>query len=466
MSNWVEELMVKSLPDPSNRLVGMECDEVEIEGAIVGRVLLTFTVEDLRGETYEAKGRVLLPLNIDPDANAPVIYHCGYEAPESLATKQVVSRGRVSATVMQLPLDAVFPNAWSLLRGPKAEIVLGHLVRSMSFVDPTRVVYVGGSAGGYSALMAAAEAFPCAAAVPGVPPTNLAYMSAWTEWNLDQLPAAETLSRSWMEGMRAAVVAWKSAHGDDYAGAGWLGHSPVGHVDRITCPVTVFFSMADVLVPVSQVDAGLSTAIETSRPGSVEFRPEIISDASSAQVRLLDVLGDRAKVQVLAVPDGALPMADADLTMVTEMPPFPLPDLEAVAGLWNVLVADEGEPVFVVSHFKHQYEPDFASFIDNALQTPVSLDQLTVPKLHQLLSRWVGREWLAPGYYSLDRPEAERADVELGLRTYCAAAPANAGHFRDFYQDLPRDQQVLPTTLVAELSAMATSITATGGSAS
>ena len=48
----------------------------------------------------------------------------------------------------KLPLEAVFPNAWSLTRGPKAEIVFGHLVRSMSFVDPARVVYAGGSAGG------------------------------------------------------------------------------------------------------------------------------------------------------------------------------------------------------------------------------------------------------------------------------------------------------------------------------
>lgn len=466
MSRWLETLMAKALQDPSNRVVDMQCDEVEIEGTRVGRVLVTFTVEDLRGETYEAKGRILVPYDIDPDANASVIYHCGYEAPETLGTKQAVSRGRVSATIVQLPLDAVFPNAWSLLRGPKAEVVFGHLLRSMSFVDPTRVVYVGGSAGGYSALMAAAETFPCAAAVPSVPPTNLAYMSALTEWNLDQLPAAETLSRSWMEGMRAAVVAWKSAHGDDYAGPGWLGHSPVGHVDRITCPVTVFFSMSDVLVPVSQVDAGLATAVETTRPGAVEFRPEIVSDAPSARVRLLDVLGDRADVQVLAVPVGALPIADADLTLVTEMPPFPLPDLEAVAGRWNVLVADEGEPVFVVSHFKHQYEPDFASIIDDALQTPVGVEQLTASKLDQLMSRWAGEEWLAPGYHSLDRPEAERADVELGLRSYCATSPANAERFQDLYQGLPPDRRVLPKPLVADLSAMATSVAAAGGSAS
>jgi hypothetical protein len=452
MSSWIEDLMARALLDPSGRLVSMECDEIELDGVAVGRVLLTFTVEDLRGGTYEAQGRVLVPVGVGPNDEAPVVYHCGYEMPEALAARHVLARGRISATVVQtLPLDAVFPNAWSLTRGPKAEIVFGHLVRSMSFVDPARVVYAGGSAGGYSALMAAAEAFPCAGAVPSVPPTNLAYMSAWTEWNLTHIPDSEVMSKAWIQGMGAAVTAWKAAHGEDYDGAGWLGHSPVGHVERITCPVLTFFSMSDVLVPVSQVDNRMAQAIEAARPGGVEFRSQIVSDAPAAQVKLLDVLGDRALVQVVTVPDDIPPMEGADLTMITEMSLLPLPPVEAIAGRWNVLVADEGEPVFVVSHYKHQYEPDLTSFIDTLLETPVGVDQLTAPKLDQLLARWTGQEWLAPGYSSLDRPEAERADVEMGLRIYCAASPANTDRFNQLYRDLAPDRRLLPEVLVAEL---------------
>ncbi len=36
-------------------------------------------------------------------------------------------------------------------------------------------------------------------------------------------------------------------------------------------------------------------------------------------------------------------------------------------------------------------------------------------KLDQLLDRWAGVEWLSAGFLHLDRPEAERADVERGL---------------------------------------------------
>lgn len=454
MNNWVEDLMGTAVDDPSGRVVAMACDEVEVDGASVGRVLLTFTVEDLRGDTYEAKGRVLLPTSLaeEPDVALPVVFHCGYEAPEALGAKQV-ALGRISVTTIQLPLDAVFPNSWSLLRGPKMEFVLSHVVRSLSFVDPGRVVFTGGSAGGYSALLAAAEAFPAAAAVPGVPPTNLAYMSAWTASNLERLTGSDAASLPWLQGMGAAVDAWTSVFGPDYDAPAWLAHSPVGHVDRTTCPVSVFFSMSDVLVPIAQVDRELATAVVQTRPGDLEFWPESVSEASAVHVRLLDVLGERASVQVVPVPHHLEPMLEADLSMVTEMPPFELPDAEPVAGRWAITVADEGEPVFVVSHFKHQYEPDLEPFIARALAQDTSVDQLTPAKLDQLLARWSGEEWFAPDYGYLDRPEAERADVELGLRRYCRVSPAHAERFGVLYAAMPEACRVLPDSLVEALSA-------------
>jgi hypothetical protein len=220
----------------------------------------------------------------------------------------------------------------------------------------------------------------------------------------------------------------------------------------VTAPVAAFFSQADVLVPIAQVDEALAAPIVSSRAGEMEFRPEALTDARSAQIRLLDVLGDRADVHLVKVPEDALPMLQADLTLLTEMPPFVLPDLEPVAGRWSVVIADEGEPVFVVSHFKHQYEPDFEPFIERALRTEISVDQLTATKLDQLLARWAGEEWLAEGFWHLDRPEAERADVERGLRTYCGTSPAHAARLRSLYSQCPDERRVLPQDLVAELT--------------
>jgi hypothetical protein len=360
--------------------------------------------------------------------------------------------GRVTATTVQLPLDAVYPNSWSLIRGPKMEVVLGHLVRSLAFVDPSKVVYTGGSAGGYSALLAAAEAFPVAAAAPGVPPTNLAYMGSHWAYNLARLTGTQAPGLGWLQGLAPAVAGWQEAFGEDYDAPGWLSHSPVGHVDRITGPVITFFSMSDVLVPIAQVDRELAKPVVASRAGEVEYEPEAVTDARAAHVRLFDVLGERADVRVVPVPEDALPMLNADLTMIAEMPPLALPDAEPVAGSWLVVVADEGEPVWVISHFKHQYEPDFEPFIARALQAELSVEQLTAAKLDQLLDRYVGREWLAPGFHHLDRPETEIADVERGLRCYCATSPAHRERFRALYSALPADRRVLSTSLVDDLA--------------
>ena len=447
--NWVADLMDGAFDDPSGRIVTMTCDELELDGLTIGRVLLTFTVEDLRGKTYEAKGRLLVPesLRDAPDERLPVVINCGYESPEPHGATQV-ALGRVSATTVQLPLDEVYPNAWSLIRGPKMEVVLGHLVRSLPFIDPARVVYAGGSAGGYSALMAAAEAFPAAAAVPGVPPTNLAYMGALWAANHERLQGGDAPSLAWFEGLRPAVEGWQDAFGEDPDAPGWLGHSPVGHVDRVTCPVMTFFSASDPLVPIEQVDRDLAAPFIAARPGDVEIAAEALSDAAATKVRLLDALGDRADIHVVIVRDGFTPMADADLTMIAEAPPLPLPDMMPVACRWQIVIADEGEPVWVVSHFKHRYEPDFERFTARALAGEIGVDQLTEAKLAQLLDRYSGTEWLAPGFRSLDRPEAEQADVERGLRTYCGASPEHAARFRDLYDAVPEDRKVLPAQLV------------------
>jgi hypothetical protein len=451
---WVAELMDGAFDDPSGRLVKLRCDEVDVEGVHIGRVRFTFTVEDLRGDTYEAKGRVLLPTSLrdSADVRLPLVMHCGYEASEEQAVHQV-ALSRVSATTVQLPLDSVYPNSWSLVRGPKMEIVLAHLVRSLPFVDPAKVVYIGGSAGGYSALLAAAAAFPAAAAVPGVPPVNLAYMGALWQSNHARLAESDEPSVAWLQGVLPAAVGWQDAFGEDHDAPGWLGHSPVGHVDRITCPVATFFSMADPLVPIDQVDRGLAAAIIEARPGDLEVRAEMLTDGAAAQVRLLDVLGDRADVHVVPVPPDAKPMVEADLTLLAEMPPFQLPDVAPTAGRWSITVADEGEPVFVVSHFKHQYEPDFAPFVERALASGLSVDQLTHAKLAQLLDRYAGVEWLAPGFAQLDRHEAERTDVERGLRRYCAESSAHAARFAALYDVVDDRLRILPAALVDELCA-------------
>ncbi len=44
-----------------------------------------------------------------------------------------------------------------------------------------------------------------------------------------------------------------TVYGENFDDATWFADSPVAQVSTITCPVSVYFSTADVLVPINQV---------------------------------------------------------------------------------------------------------------------------------------------------------------------------------------------------------------------
>lgn len=70
-----------------------------------------------------------------------------------------------------------------LCRGPNLDLVLLHLVRAIQGVDVARLVLHGGSAGGYTALLLAAETFPAAATTVNAPVVNLCYEAAFAVKN-------------------------------------------------------------------------------------------------------------------------------------------------------------------------------------------------------------------------------------------------------------------------------------------
>jgi hypothetical protein len=115
-----------------------------------------------------------------------------------------------------------------------------------------------------------------------------------------------------------------------------------------------------------------------------------------------------------------------------------------------VAIVDEG-PAVLGGHWRHPLTPDYEPFIARALTDGTGIDQLTRTKLHQLLDRYRGVEWLTPGFHHLDRPAAEKPDVERGLRAYCAQSPAHAQRFADLYEQVDDTRRCLPEQLVHEL---------------
>ncbi|KPM50613.1 hypothetical protein ACG83_39435 [Frankia sp. R43] len=460
MTTAWDSLLTSAFDDPAGRLTEVSVEERELDGGPIGLVRLRFTAEDLRGETYEARAKLFLPA--DPMTGQgdrlPVWFNCGYELTDALASERV-RRGWIVVTPCDPEEDEVFPFHNPLCRGPNTDYVLAHMVRALQFVDPAAIVYSGGSAGGYAALLVAAEAFPAGAVAANAPVVNLAYEGAYMMDNCPRIAAEPPAEHPFMGVLMGVFLpfidkGWRRTYGMDVGAPAWWQHSPVAHVDRITCPVAATFSTADFLVPLEQVGTAFADEGTAHAPKGVVRAPADLTDASGAAVRLLDVLGDSADVRILPVPAGAteLDLADIDFTMSRPQAAIPVPSRTADAEQWLIVVVDEGPPVMGMGHTRHGMQPDFDPFAQEALAAGPTVDQLTTDKLEQLLARWSGQEWLAPGFHHLDRAGAERADVERGLRLYCGISPGHARRFEQLYLDLDETRRLLPEALVSDLT--------------
>jgi hypothetical protein len=301
--------------------------------------------------------------------------------------------------------------------------------------------------------MAIAEAFPVCGGVALAPPVNLGYQAAYFQTVLPRFVADPPETHPIIALITAGFAQWiphfKAAYGDDVGGKGFLDHSPVAHVDRITCPVFVMTSSADFLVPVEQLARELAEPTLADPPPHVTIAAEDLDASPSVALRLLDVLGDRADLRRVPLPEGAVieEVLTLDQTMQQPKLPVAMPSAPAEGKQWLVNILDEGPIVLGATHGLHAVEADSEPFVQAALARGIDVDQLTATKLEQLLDRYTGREWLAPGYSHLDEPVAERADVLRGLKVYCAQSEAHASRFAELYAEVDEARRVLPMPL-------------------
>jgi hypothetical protein len=447
--SWLDEIVGDGFDDPAGVITGITGEEVEVASVKAGRITLHFRVRDMRGDPYVASANVFLPIAFadDPTQQIPVWFACGYEVEEPVAERQLrYGRGVVSSST---PAEGtVFPGSNPLLRGPNTDYVLAHLARGARFIDPTAIVYGGGSAGGYATLMVLAEAFPAVAGAALGPPVNLGYQAAYLETVYPRFVSDPPKDHPIITLLTSGFVQWvplfKAAYGDDVSEPGFFHHSPVAHVDRITGPVLVTTSTADFLVPVEQFGREFAELTLAEPPEHVTIAAEDLHDSPRIAVRLVDVLGDRADVRRIPLPEGAQVQQTVDLTMQQPKLPVDVPSAPAQGKQWLVNFLDEGPIVLGATHGIHAVEADSEPFVRTALSRGIGVDQLTPAKLDQLIDRYLGVEWLAPDYHHLDEPAAERADVVRGLALYCAQSDEHARRFADLYGAVDTSRRVLP----------------------
>ena len=86
-----------------------------------------------------------------------------------------------------------------------------------------------------------------------------------------------------------------AVYGENFDDATWFADSPVAQVSTITCPVSVYFSTADVLVPINQIGAKWVQPFEKSKfPDGFTMEPEKLMASREGRLRLLDVLPESA----------------------------------------------------------------------------------------------------------------------------------------------------------------------------
>jgi hypothetical protein len=350
-----------------------------------------------------------------------------------------VERGYVVAT--PAGLDRI-----PLARTANADVALLHIVRALPFVDDARVVVVGASAGGWMALMLAAETFPLAGVAPDVAPMNWGYNAAYLLRQKDAItPRVPALF-----GIRPMIEPCLKVYGDDVNDRTWFLHSPLAHVATITCPVSAVWTTADVLVPMNQLGARWVEPFDAAEfPAGFTMDPEKLTTGDDGRRRLTDVLPETAyEVFVVPMPAGVVRRAVSqagDTRKTIEL-------AVSASKPWTVTILDEGAPEPQMDHQKYNVRWTRDAFLKRYVTGRIASDQLTTAKLERLMDRYADREWLPTSLKHLDQQASEQADVLRGLSTYASASSENARAFAELYARLPAERQVLPVAVVAKLS--------------
>lgn len=439
---WAEGLFQTFPQRPAGRLRLVDSALLPGEAEPALKMSLEYDYLDRHGESKGATAKLYLPGTVkDKEARVPLYYSAGYELDDAGAMKHV-RRGFAVATPSRLEANP-------LVRTANPDIALLHIARSLPMVDDARVIIGGGSAGGYMTLMLAAETFPLAGAAPDVPPVNWGYNAAYfLQRESHGKVEGEAEKRTPVFDVIVPIARQAAeVYGANTDAIAWFNHSPLAHLDTITCPVSVYFSTADMLVPIDQVGSKWIRAFDPSAfPDGFTMDRQKLTTTAEGRRQLAEVLGEDA-FELFLLEEATLQRYATEQKEKGILPELPF----SRSRQWSVTVLDEGPPEPQLGHVKYPVQWSRREFLDHVLTGRIAASQLTLDKLRRLIHRYAGQEWLATNLVHLDYPERERADVLRGLRTYVATGDMNARVLAGLYAQLRPAEQVLEAEIVREL---------------
>jgi hypothetical protein len=240
-------------------------------------------------------------------------------------------------------------------------------------------------------------------------------------------------------------------YGDETSGATYFRHSPLAHLETITCPVSVCWTTADMLVPIDQVGEQWVRPFDAQKfPTAFTFDPATLAPSPEGRLRAVDVLAE-TDYELFVLSEATIKQRFAEAQSSKQPAELPF----SAERRWSITILDEGAPEPHLGHTKYPVPWSQLNFATHALAAGFETSQLTRVKLERLMDRYAGLEWLASGGLThLDEPESEQADVLRGLKTYVAAGGGHARAFAELYSQLPARRRVLPAETVAELGSV------------
>jgi len=441
---WIEALFKGLRHAPASRLRLVESSLLPGVSGPVAKAVAEYTYLDPHGKPKIGKARLYLPAAVKGGKAKTPLYVCaGYEVDDGSALQQV-RRGFAVVTPSALEANP-------LVRTSSPDVALLHIARSLPFVDDARVVIAGGSAGGYMTLLLAAETFPLAGAAPDVPPINWGYNAAFFlqrkqhAKSAAQDPKAPKLPV--FEIIVPIVEQAQKVYGPSTDDPAWWRHSPLAHLATITCPVSVYWSTADMLVPIDQVGKAWVRPLDAKAyPAGFTMDPAKLTSTREGQLRLTDVLPEK-DYEVFVVSEAEIQRSVAAIKSGKAAPEL----ANSRTRPWSITILDEGRPEPQLGHTKYACPRSRNEFFTQVLTGKIPASQLTPAKLERLMDRYAGKEWLPTGLKHLDFAESERADVLRGLRTYVSAGDENAKTMADLYAKLPAARQALEREVLQQL---------------
>lgn len=438
---WVESWFERFEPPVASRLQLVEVRSVpELQRHV--RAIAKFNFRNPQGKDAVGEAKLFLPKKLERGGSWPVYFSAGYEIADKDAPAILESLASYDEHAIILsPCNLGKTNP--LIRTVTADTALLHILRSLPNIDDARVAIGGTSAGGYLTLELAAETLPLAGAAPDVPPVNLGFNAALFTRQSDiikapaggngiaPVPALATVLPI-MEELTAVI-------GEDHDGPTWAAYSPLARLDEITCPVSIWWSTADILVPMGEVGAEWTPEFEAKRfPEGLTLEPAPLMKSREGRLRFTDVL--QREFYAVSVVDAKEATVRSPYQPEKTFVDFP----DQSEKQWTVNILDEGPVSPFCIHTK-----DLAltwgrtAFLKRIGGSRIEASQLNEAKLERLMTRYAGIDARGTKLSSLDYPESERADVIRGLKLYVSQGKAHAERFKELYTRLPKGKQAL-----------------------